>query len=293
MATKNKKFLKFYVLAVLAGAAVLVWLGVWRSAPTGHLKTVFFDIGQGDAIFLETPARRQVLIDGGPSQRILAKLAAELGFWDDYIDVVILTHPDADHISGLIDVLKRYQIGIFLHSGITRSSLIEYQEIWKIIEEKKIPALAIQQGSRLKFGDGVGAEILWPPPGAIFSDLDTNRSSLVSRFSFGSKSFLFMADAETREERDIVALAGTGVKADVLKVGHHGSKNASSWLFLEAVRPAITVISVGKNNRYHHPHLDVLGRLEEIGSQILRTDLLGNIKILTDGLTLKILSDRI
>ena len=292
MAAKNAKNLKFYVLAVLGGAAVLIWLQVWRSSETGHLKTVFFDVGQGDAIFIETPARRQVLIDGGPSARILAKLAGQMSFWDDYIDIVILTHPDADHISGLVDVLKRHHIGIFIHPGVSRPT-VEYQEILKIIQEKKIPTLVARQGARVKFGDGAVAEILWPPGNLVFDASDSNRSSVVIKFSLGSKSFLFAGDAEIREEQGIMVFAGEYLKSDVLKIGHHGSKNASSPLFLATVRPALAVISAGRNNRYGHPHEDVLERLEDIGSRILRTDFLGDVKILTDGLTLKISSDKI
>lgn len=292
MPQKKTKYVKFYILAVLAGAAALVWIGVWRSASIGYLKTVFFDVGQGDAIFIETPTRRQILVDGGPSAKILAKLAAEMNFWDNRIDVVILTHPDADHISGLVDVFRRYQIGLFVHPGISQPTA-EYREILKIVKEKKIPVWVARQGSRIEFGDGASAEILWPPAGLPHNISNTNRSSVVGKFNFGSKSFLFMADVETQEERNIIDFAGAGIRADVLKVGHHGSKNASGENFLAVVQPYFSVISVGKNNRYGHPHPAVISRLEKIGSRILRTDIMGNIKILTDGLTLKILSDKI
>jgi competence protein ComEC len=287
MPGKKANIVKFYVLAVLAGAAALVWIDVWSSAPTPHLKSVFFDVGQGDAIFFETPGRRQVLVDGGPSQKILAKLAAEMNFWDSRIDVVILTHPDADHISGLVDVFKRYQVGLFFHPRISRPTA-EYREILKIVEEKKIPVLVARQGSRIGFGDGATIDVLWPPPNLSFGASGSNRSSVVSKFNFGSKSFLLMADAETREESEIAAFAGAGVKADILKVGHHGSKNASGENFLAAVRPDYAVISVGENNRYGHPHPDAVSRLEKIGSRIFRTDVLGDIKILTDGFILKV-----
>ena len=270
---------------------ILAWIAVYDLSQSHFLEVSFFDVGQGDAIFFETPARRQVLVDGGPSAGILVKLAGEMNFWDSRIDVVILTHPDADHISGLVDVFRRYQVGLFVHPGISRPTA-EYREILKIIQEKKIPALVVGQGSRIGFGDGVTADVLWPPQGLFFGASDSNRSSVVSKFNFGSKSFLLMADAEIREEPDIVVFAGTGVKADVLKVGHHGSKNASGANFLAAVQPDFSVISAGKNNRYGHPHPDVILRLEKIGSRILRTDLLGNVKMVTDGLTLKILSDR-
>lgn len=287
MSGKKTNSVKFYVLAVLAGAAVLIWLQVWQSSATGYLKAVFFDVGQGDAIFIETPARRQILIDGGPSAKILAKLAGQMNFWDDYIDIVILTHPDADHISGLVDVLKRYQIGLFIHPGISRPT-VECQEILKIIEEKKIPALVARQGTRVKFGDGSVAKILWPPANLAVDASDTNRSSVVARFSLNSKSFLFAGDAEIREERGITVFAGQDLKSDVLKIGHHGSRNASSEIFLAAVKPAFAVISAGRSNRYGHPHEDVLKRLEKIGARILRTDFSGDIKILTDGLGIKI-----
>jgi competence protein ComEC len=286
MSNKNKKF-QFYILAVLVAAGVLIWVEIWQAGPSKYLKTVFFDVGQGDAIFLETPARRQILIDAGPSNKILAKLGGQMPFFDNYIDIVILTHPDADHISGLIDVLRRYQVGLIIQPDVSKN-LTEYQEILQIAEKKKIPVLTARAGQIIKFGDGPRAEILWPPADAQNANTaNSNKSSIVSRFDFGQKSFLFSGDTEEKEERSILALESV-LKSDVLKVGHHGSKYASSERFLAAIQPAFSIISVGRNNRYAHPHSDVLERLQKIGSQIFRTDVAGDIKVLTDGSALKI-----
>jgi competence protein ComEC len=286
MSNKNKN-LRFYILAVLAAAAVLIWVEIWQAAPSKYLKTVFFDIGQGDAIFIETPWRRQILVDGGPSAKILAKLGSQMSFFDDYIDIIILTHPDTDHVSGLVDVLKRYRAGLIIQPDASKN-LAEYQEILRIAEKKKIPFLTARAGQIIKFGDGSLAEILWPPADGRSADTsNSNKSSIVSRFSYGQKTFLFAGDTEEREERSLLAVGGN-FKSDILKIGHHGSKNASSERFLAAVRPVFSVISAGRQNRYGHPHPEVLERLQKISSQIFRTDVLGDIKILTDGLILKI-----
>jgi competence protein ComEC len=283
---RQKIFL--YVLGTLFLGAILVWSAVWQSGTASiagqfggrnELKVDFFDIGQGDAVFIEAPNHNRVLIDGGPGSQILNKLGRAMPFFDREIDVVILTHPDSDHLNGLIDVLKKYKVG-----GVVDPCLAEpqanYQEFLKLIEEKKINHLCAQAGQRIKLSDDAVLDILFP-----FESLEgvslqnTNDSSIVEKLTCGQNKILLTGDAEKKTEDQLINKQ-VDLSAQILQVGHHGSKTSTSAEFIQAVDPKIAVIQVGKNNRYGHPHQEVLDRLKNI--KIFRTDLDGDINFLCD-----------
>ena len=283
--TKN---FSLFILGALFFLNILAWTAVYDLSNSRFLEVNFFDVGQGDSIFIETPQRHQILIDGGPSSVVLEKLGKEIPFFDKTIDLIILTHPERDHISGLIEVLKRYEVENILWTGAIRNTS-EYQEWIKLIREEKAKIFIAKSGQKIicpagKEGrKGEYMEILHPLEsleGREFKN-DSNDTSIVIKLVFDKESFLFTGDISAKTEENLKA-ANFLLKSDILKVAHHGSRYSSSDYFLESVLPKIAVIQVGKNS-YGHPSEETLSRLEKFGIKILRTDLDGDIKIVSDG----------
>lgn len=285
----------FIILGILTGFNVLAWIAVFQLNDNELLEVNFFDVGQGDAIFIETPQNQQILIDGGPTSIILEKLGEEMPFWDRTIDLIILTHPEKDHLAGLLEVLKRYQVENILWTGVVRDTA-EYQEWQRLIKEEGAKIYIAHAGQQIRGGPTSansarrsGLSVLYP-----FESLegqkvkDSNNTSIIARLVFGENSFLFTGDAPQSIERKILEMA---VDSDVLKAGHHGSKNSSAEDFVKAVSPEIAVISVGKDNKYGHPHQETLAVLERYDIRILRTDINGDIKILCNSQFLKLKSE--
>jgi competence protein ComEC len=255
------------------------------------LEVNFFDVGQGDAIFIQTPGRHQVIIDGGPNSIILEKLAEEMPFWDRTIDLMILTHPEKDHISGLLDVLKRYKIENILWTGITRDSP-EFKEWQRLLEEEGAIITIAQAGQRIIFPDGgteeIEMDIFYPAESPGGKEMkDSNETSVVGKLIFGDKSFLFTGDISKSTENKLLEKE-INLKSDVLKIAHHGSKYSSGDDFIGKVLPEMAVIQVGKDNSYGHPNEETLAVLKKYGISILRTDINKDIKILCDSQFLKL-----
>jgi len=267
------------VITVLALAALLTWMAVF-SMPDGRLHVVFFDVGQGDAIFVQTPLGQQILIDGGPSPTtILTALGRQLPFWDRSLDLVVLTHPEEDHLTGLIPVLEVQKL---LDSGLpcAEPTCERWQEL---IERKGIEVQTAQRGMRIELGGGLWFDVLHPGAELMEgADSDVNNNSVVMRLVMGNASFLFTGDIEEEAEGAILA-SGQMLASTVLKVPHHGGKTSLSDGFLEGVSPQLAVISVGRDNRFGHPAPETLQRLEKRGISILRTDQNGTIEVITDG----------
>jgi competence protein ComEC len=281
---KARKFI-YSILGFLFFLNILAWLAVYDLKGPQLLEVNFFDVGQGDAIFIEGPQRHQILIDGGPSSIILEKLAKEMPFWDRTIDLIVLTHPEKDHISGLIEVLKRYKVENILWTGIIRDTP-EFKEWEKLIENEGAKIFIAKSGQKIT--SEFSLEVLYPFENLEGQELkDSNNTSIVSKLIFGKNSFLFTGDAYKSVERELLTKEAD-IDSDVLKVAHHGSKTSSAEEFIEKVSPEIAIISVGKNNTYGHPHQEVLDTLKKYGIKILRTDEQGDIKILSDSQKLKI-----
>ena len=278
----------FVILGTLVGLNILAWTAVWELRGSG-LEVTFFDVGQGDAAFIETPERQQILIDGGPNSAILEKLGKEMPFWDRTIDWIILTHPEKDHLAGLLEVLKSYKVENILWTGVVRDTA-EFTEWQKLIKEEGAKIFIAEAGVRILGGPTSlqiwgrsDLDVLYPFESLEGKEMkDSNDTSIIVKLIFGKISFLFTGDASQSVERRLVlGLAKHNLDAEVLKVGHHGSKTSTSGEFVEAVSPEIAVISAGRNNSYGHPHREVLDNLA--GVNIFRTDLSGDIKIISDG----------
>ena len=279
---------KFFLLGLLIFLNILAWLTVYEVSQPQSLEVNFFDVGQGDAIFIKDQKLHQVLIDGGPDSTVLEKLGKEIPFWDNTLDLIILTHPEKDHVSGLIEVLKRYKVENILWTGVVRDTA-EYKEWKKLIEEEGAKIFIAKAGQKIySSAKNFRAEILYPFESLEGKTLeDSNNTSIIIRLVFGENSFLFTGDAYQSAERELIQRE-INIDSDVLKVGHHGSKTSSSEEFIKKVSPEIAVIPTGKDNPYGHPHPEVLETLDKYGIRILRTDLNGDIKILCDSQSLKL-----
>ncbi|MFQ5401159.1 MAG: DNA internalization-related competence protein ComEC/Rec2 [Anaerolineae bacterium] len=260
-------------------AAVLV-VGWGRTQPDGRLHVVFLDVGQGDAVFIQTPNGRQLLVDGGHYPTVLNdRLGRQMPFWDRTIDILVATHPDADHVSGLVGVFDRYRVYRLVTNGQGWGESPVYDAVLEAAEAAGTPIHRALAGETLLIDDDVRLELLHPGP-----ELAENRNenSVSLRLVYGDFSLLLTGDAEAQAEQTMLA-NGRPVRALAFKAGHHGSRSSSSMPFLKAVRPQVVVISVGAENRFGHPHPELLQRVRDIGAAVLRTDELGAIEVITDG----------
>ena len=277
--------IKWYCIALLFLATFCIWFLIYQGS-SKTLSVSFLDVGQGDSIFIETPSKNQILIDGGPpNKKVLRELGKKMPFYDRHIDVVIGTHPDQDHIGGFIDVLNRFKIGIFLEPGLPNDTSV-YKEIVNLISEKKIKNIIAKRGMRLLLDEEAYMDIIFPDRGV--SGFDTNDASIIARLVYGDHEFLLTGDSPQKIEKYLAYVDGKNLESDVLKAGHHGSKTSTSGELLSVVNPKYVVISSGKENSYGHPHEEVLNRLKDFKVGILRTDTLGTITFETDGKTMKI-----
>lgn len=242
----------------------------------GHeMQVHFIDVGQGDSILIESPSGKTMLIDGGvkgAGQQIVSYLK-ELGI--NKLDIVVATHPDADHIGGLIPVLDNMTIEQFYDSGKVHTSQT-FEEMLTRIDEKNIPYHVPKIGDDIELDKDVNVKVL----NANDQATDNNDASIVLKMTYGNVSFLLTGDAGVALEKEMLQY---DVKATVLKAGHHGSNTSSSEEFIQAVKPEVTILSYGEDNKYGHPHAEIVDRLQAIGSKIYATADLGTITVSTDG----------
>jgi competence protein ComEC len=263
------------------------------TAPAGRepLTVMFLDIGQGDATLIRSPGGRTMLIDGGngTSDADNVILPALQAWGSDRLDVMVITHPDQDHIGGLSRVIEAVPVGQVVLTGQVHTTQT-YEHLLTAIRDKKLPAVRARGGMSLDFDPALVTAILGPTDALVESD-DTNNASIVIRMTYSAVAFLFIGDAEETEE-SVILNSGADVHAQILKVGHHGSRNSTSPDWLQAVSPQVGIISVGKNNRYGHPHPEVLQWLSQFGVKVYRTDQQGTISIVTDGTTYEVSTER-
>jgi competence protein ComEC len=233
------------------------------------LTVSFLDVGQGDAIFIESPTGKQMLIDGGANGAVLRELGKVMPPWDRTIDIILATHPDADHIGGLSSIFERYEVKHYFLSGAIKNTNPVKELEGSVVHESGLMSHVSHRGTTIDMGGGVLVEILYPD--RDISQLDANEASAVVKVSYGTTSFLFTGDAPQWVENQLVFLDGDRLRSTVLKSGHHGSNTSNSPLFLHTVDPDYVVISAGKDNRYGHPHKDVVLHIEESGATMLST----------------------
>jgi len=274
---------KWLILPLLV-VAILVW-SVALTTPDDKLHVSFLDVGQVDAILIQTPNSQDILIDGGPDpQKINLELSKKLPFWDRTIDLVVCTQPQADHVTGLVEVLLRYKVKQVLEPGVPYDSAI-YQEWCNLVEDKGIEYNIARAGHEIDLGSGIKMEVLNPPEGLFEgTSHDVDNNGVVLRLTWDKVSFLFTADIREEAEFELIGQRAN-LKSTVLKIAHHGSKTSSSQQFLAAVDPEVAVISAGADNPFGHPSPEVVERLiDRLGKDnVYRTDQDGTIEFITDG----------
>lgn len=253
---------------------VFVWGRIVFGGSNENLEVYFLDVGQGDGELIVLPGNVKILIDAGPNNKILKELSSVLKPTDRYIDLVILSHPQLDHFGGLMDVLKRYQVGAFVFSG-RRGDVPAFQDLEKIIKENKIAAIALAENDKIKYLKN-RFDVLSPSKNLLQS-AELNDTALVMKFENEEVKILFTGDIDKKTEEYLIKKRDLSV--DVLKVSHHGSKFSTGREFLMEATPKISIIEVGKNS-YGHPTAEVLDKLASIGAQIFRTDRDGTVKLI-------------
>lgn len=268
---------------VLIFAAFIVWIAAFNngSADNQNTKVYFLDVGQGDSEYIKIPSGEDILIDGGPDDKVLQELGKVMSFGDRKIDLVVLTHPHADHLTGLVDVLNRYEIGEVWESGVEYPS--KTYDAWKSeIKNKNIPDKFVSAGNEKSFNNGqIKFKVLYPLSSLKNKTIDNvNNASVITRLDDNKFSVVFLGDAETQVQKQI---SWKMQKTTVLKTGHHGSRNGTVEEMLKIIRPAVAIISAGKDNKYGHPHAETLNLLKSYAVQIYRTDQNGTVEVSWDG----------
>jgi competence protein ComEC len=267
-----------------SGITAVLVLSWGMTQPDGQLHIVFMNVGQGDATFIQTPSGRQILIDGGEYPSLLnSQLGQNMPFWDKEIDLLVATHPDSDHVSGLVGVFERYRVNQIITNGQRFGESPIYDEVLAAAQALSTEIRPVQAGERIEIGDGVRLEVLHPGP--VLISEDRNENSVSMRLTYGDFTFLFTGDAAQAGEGEMLR-GERPLNALVFKAGHHGSNSSSSTPFLQAVQPQIIIVSAGEDNRFGHPAPEMLERATAVGAVVLRTDELGSISLTTDGATM-------
>ncbi len=273
------------VLAVIAGAIALALM----HQDGGLLRVSFLDVGQGDAIYIRAPSGREALIDGGPADGgILRRLGEVVPWYDRTIDVVMPTHPDADHIAGLISVLSRYEVSYIVHSSVagdtdTARRLVSAMRAEGAQDIVAMRGQVIDLGSSHASGQGAHAYLEVLSPDRVVTGVATNDGCVATRLVYGETAFLFDCDAPQSVEKYLVSLDGKALKADVLKAGHHGSRTSSAPLFIGMVDPQTAVYSRSCDNTYGFPHRETIETMARFGIPVLDTCEEGTISFRSDG----------
>jgi len=291
MTKQNSKF-KFQIfIGLLFIIAFLVWIGVFgkfQADTANDLKIYFLNVGQGDSEYIKMPSGEDILIDGGPDNSVLSELGKVMASGDRKIDLVILTHPHADHLTGLIDVINRFEIGQVWETGVEYSS--SSYDAWKNLLNKKGISDQFASANLAKQFNDVKISVLYPLlilKNPSDSDADQNidnlnNSSIILELNFNQFSALFLGDAEINAQNQIL---NSMKHYNVVKIAHHGSGNGLNSNLMKIAQPNIAVIEVGAKNTYGHPAPITISFLKNLATQIYRTDQDGTVGVYTNGQT--------
>ena len=280
----------YVISGIITGCILLV--SFLTTLPDGKLHIFFCNVGQGDAAYIRFPDGRDMLVDGGPNDAVLQCLGRHMPFWDREINIVINSHPQNDHLKGLISVLNRYTVDYVVRSDIASSSDV-YAQFADTIKTHHIPERLVTRGEHIAIG-ATSLSVIWPSESQIAlmhpgtgvlgasTDANLNDGSLVFSLRYGSFDAIFPGDADSHVEGSYTGGLLADGFVELLKVPHHGSKTGMTQGFIDWIKPEVAVISVGKNS-YGHPSAEAITMLQKEGSKIFRTDQKGDIEIISDG----------
>ncbi len=256
---------------------------VWYFSDSFRL--IFFDVGQGDSILIIAPKGLTILVDGGPDTKVLRGLGKVLPFWRRKIDLLVVTHSHDDHVTGLVEVSKRYRILKVLHNNLNFNTPV-LSDLLKSFKKNKITLINSEVGMFFKLGNDCNLSVL-----ASDKNLKVNENdrSIVTMLSCLNKMVLLSGDAGTEVEKKLLE-NNSNIKTDILKISHHGSISASSQEFLISIKPKIAVVSVGVNNRFNHPSPLILERLSKLNINLYQTAKLGLIEFLASYSVIKLVN---
>ncbi len=289
--SKNK-WLRFGLI-ILASLAVIVWLVVWQSFDK-NLHLYFLNVGQGDSIYVRLGNKFDLLVDGGPDNSVLSQLGKAMPFYDREINLIILSHPHADHVTGLIDVLNNYKVDeIWLTDATTTTP--EYIEFLNIIKEKNIKTIAVKAGYEKDVigynNQNLQIKVLWPQESYIQKTIDNlNNTSIVECVKYGDFSALLTGDVE-QETLSLLTTYSLPLTT-VFKVPHHGSSNGAYEPFIQKILPKVAIIEVGDKNKFGHPAESILKLYQKHNIPIYRTDQNGLVEVISGGIGYKIRSEK-
>lgn len=285
MKVKRTQIFKLLIGSLIVVASIVLVVLFGRPAASSDLKVYFLNVGQGDAEYIKTPGGKDFLIDGGPDNSVLNELGKVMDFGDREINLVILSHPHADHLTGLLEVAKRYKIDEVWETGVEYSSSTydSFKNEIKKNADQNIPAKIVKAGDIENFGE-IKISVLYPLSSLENQKIDNvNNASIVARLDDKNFSVLFTGDAEEEVQQKLLDKNINALHVTVLKVAHHGSSNGLNEEFLKVVRPAIAVIEVGAKNTYGHPAASTINLLKQYAVRIFRTDQNGTVEIVSDG----------
>lgn len=273
------KILKTLFLIITFGIGLLI-LCIF-SLGDDLLHVYYLDVGQGDGILIRTPANEYIVIDGGPNDAILTEISRIMPFYERTIDVMILTHPHADHIDGLIEILERYKVNSVVITGVLYD-YAGYERFYELLINRSVPVYYVNGEVDFKLGNII-FDMLYPLESLQGTRLENvNNSSITFRLIYGDSAFYFSGDLEVEGEEKLVE-RNLDLSANVFKSGHHGSRTSNSTGILHKIDAEIAVISCGVDNPFKHPHAETIAKFNDSNMGVLRTDLDGTIEIVSDG----------
>lgn len=288
----HRKISTIHAGILLTLAVLALTSGRLAAQSDGLLRVYFLDVGQGDAALIETPDGKQILIDGGPDGAVVQKLGELISPYDRTLDALILSHPHADHITGFMDVLVRYDVERVVQSDITYDSS-QFRAWQDAVASEGSLVVEAKSGTVLDLGNGVTLTVVYPLTSAGgVTTKDPHKFMTVAVLRYKNAAVMFTGDMEAPEEKRLMRNLAAELDVDVLKVGHHGSKTSTSDEFLAVTSPQAAVISVGVGNSYHLPSPEVLERIASAGIPYYRTDVDGDVVLSTDGEIIRITTDK-
>ncbi|PID52343.1 MAG: hypothetical protein CR972_02625 [Candidatus Moraniibacteriota bacterium] len=263
-------YLVVFVMIIVSGACATI---IYHMSVMDETHVVFLDIGQGDAILI-SHGSNQVLIDGGPDGTILLEeLGTYMPFWDRTIEIVVATHPDSDHIDGLVGVFEHYHVNQLWYTNADKDTATYKKLLYNANKEKNLEKIIAFYGLQARVGDGL-LKVIYPYSSDVSRIEDVNAASITALFEIGNDVFYLGGDITTEFEDKLPI----DDKITILKASHHGSNTSTSKKFLQKTNPKDVIISAGVHNRYGHPHKNVLMRIYRTGAQVFRTDQFGSIE---------------